>query len=148
MILIRNTQRKIKINIKEITSNIKKMLVVIDYSDFDIGVWFTTNKTIRSYNKKYRKKDSATDILSFPYHPNLKPGKRVKILHSEDKNLGDIIISLEFVKKCVEIKKCSFNEYLKILLAHGVAHLLGYDHQLEKDFVVMKKIEQQLLAAL
>ena len=69
----------IKINVKKIESNIFLMLDFLDYNDFDIGVWFTTNRTIRSYNKTYRKKDKPTDILSFPYHTTLKPGEKIKI---------------------------------------------------------------------
>ena len=98
VIRIKNTQRKIKIDTKKIESDIQRMLDIAGYSDFDIGVWFTTNKTIRAYNKKYRQKDKPTDILSFPYHTSLKPGDAIQVKDPEDKNLGDIIISLEFAK--------------------------------------------------
>ena len=56
MITIKNTQRKIKISVSQIKKNLEKMLDVAGYPDFDIGIWFTTDKTIRAYNKKYRKK--------------------------------------------------------------------------------------------
>ena len=56
---------------------------------------------------------------------------------SEDKNLGDIIICLDCATLGVDI-----------LLAHGIAHLLGYDHKTDKAYKVMQKKEQQLLAAL
>ena len=100
-ILIKNQQRKIPIKTKFVKSKIKKILQHLELQDFAIGIWFTTNKTIKKYNNKYRKKNKATDILSFPYHPDLKPEETIKIDHSEDKNLGDIIISVERVKKDV-----------------------------------------------
>jgi len=146
MIAIRNTQRNIKINQKHIEQQAQAMLAALNYADFDLGIWFTTNKTIQHYNKTYRNKDKPTDILSFPFHPTLKPGQRIKITSPEDKNLGDLIISLEFVKKDAPIRwNRSFDEHLKILLAHGIAHLLGYDHETDEEFAIMQKVEKKLL---
>ena len=75
MILIKNSQRKIKINQKRLKSNAQKILDVLGYGDYDLGIWLTTNKTIQKYNKTYRDKNKPTNILSFPYYPNLKPGE-------------------------------------------------------------------------
>jgi len=47
MITIKNRQRKIKIDIRRVTASIQKMLAVAGYSDFDIGIWFTTDATIK-----------------------------------------------------------------------------------------------------
>ena len=107
---------------------LQKMLDSAGYPDFDLGVWLTTNATIRSYNKKYRKKDKPTDILSFSYHPKLKPGQKIVVSEPEDKNLGDLIISLEFAIADASNWDRSFKEHLHALCAHGIAHLLGYDH--------------------
>ena len=121
------------------------MIKAIGYDGFDIGVLLTTNKSIRTYNRDYRDKDKPTDILSFPYHTELKPGEQIKVIHEEDKNLGDIIISLEYViKKAHELER-TFDEHLIILLAHGVAHLLNYDHITDEDYVIMQKVEDSLL---
>lgn len=145
MILIKNSQRKYKINVNQIKTKIQKMLVALDYSDFDITVWFTTNKTIRYYNKTYRHKDKPTDILSFPYHEYLKAGQRIEAKSEEDKNLGDLIISLEYLEKDAPKWNQTFLERLDILLAHGFAHLLNYDHQTEDEYKQMQKIENKLL---
>src|SRR3989338_7121469 len=118
MIFIKNTQHKIKINIKALKTIIKKMLVIAGYKDFYINIWFTTNSTIKKYNKKYRNKNKATDILSFPFH-NIKAGKQIKIKYPEDKNLGDLIISLEHIKKDALKLNQSFDQRIEILLAHG-----------------------------
>ena len=77
MILIKNTQKKIKIDINHIKKDVQTILNLLGYPDFDIGIWFTTNPTIRKYNKEYREKDKATDVLSFPYHETLKPGEKI-----------------------------------------------------------------------
>jgi rRNA maturation RNase YbeY len=152
MITIKNRVRKIKLNTSHVKKNIAKMLDLAGYPDFDIGVWFTTNKTIQQYNQKYRKKDKPTDILSFPYHTDtgggapLKPGEKITILEPEDKNLGDLIISLEYAQNDARAQNRSLMEHVNILLAHGICHLLGYDHQTESEYRQMKKKEGHLLA--
>ena len=173
MIKIINRQRKIKIDTKKIKSNIQKILNFLGYNDFDIGVLFTTNQTIRKYNKKYRGKDESTDILSFSYYTSLKPNQKIKIKNPEDKNLGDIIISLERVmsdsrlcrgfggqaKKTVDrpelvegsnrtIVLSKFKEHLNLILVHGIAHLLGHDHKTEKQYKIMRQFENKLLGVI
>jgi probable rRNA maturation factor len=148
MILIKNSQKKNLIGAQKIEKDAKKLLEFLGYKDFDLGILLTTNATIRKYNKQYRKKDKATDILSFPYHTELKAGQKVLAKNPEDKNLGDIIISVEFANKDAQAEGKPLSEHLKVLLVHGIAHLLGYDHETEKDFVVMDKLEQKLLKIL
>ena len=145
MIKIINRQKKIKIDTKKIKSNIQRILSFLGYSDFDIGILFTTNKTIKKYNKKYRGKDQPTDILSFPYHTNLKPGQKIKVKNPEDKNLGDIIISLERVMSDSNEENRSFKDHLSLILAHGITHLLGHDHKTEKQYKAMRQFETKLL---
>ena len=74
MIYIKNTQRVVKLDIKKIKRDIEHILELVRYSDFDVSVWFTTNKTIQTYNRDYRGKDKPTDVISFPYHTEAKPG--------------------------------------------------------------------------
>ena len=148
MIFIKNTQRKIKINTNQLKKNAQTILDALNYSDFDVGIWLTTNKTIQKYNRQYRKKDKPTDILSFAYHPDLKPGEQIKPKTEEDKNLGDLIIALEYVQKDAPRWGQTFNERMRVLLVHGICHLLGYDHETDKEYKVMHKKEQFLLEKL
>lgn len=146
MILIKNRQHKIPINIKLLQHALERMLAHLDYKDFDIGILLTTNKSIRAYNKKFRHKDKPTDILSFPFYPNLKPGKKIIAQNPDDKNLGDIIISLEYAQQDANKNwNRSLAEHLVILLAHGISHLIGYDHQTDAQDTNMKKQEKTLL---
>ncbi len=145
MIHIKNSQRKIAINADQLTADLQIILDALNYSDFDISVLITTNKTIREYNRDYRKKDKATDILSFPYHPALVAGKRIKVKHEEDKNLGDLIISAEYVTKAAQELNVTFEARMKTLLVHGVCHLLGYDHIIDSDWRSMRAKEAFLL---
>lgn len=148
MIVIRNTQRKIKIDKAKIAKEAQDILDIIKYPDFDLGIWFTSNKTIREYNAQYRNKDKATDVLSFSYHPNIKPGQKIKALEEEDKNLGDLILAPEYIlKQCKELK-VDFEPRLTILLIHGICHLLGYDHILDQEFRQMRAKEVFILKKL
>lgn len=145
MILIKNRQRTIPVDTDKLKQNIQTILDHLQYTDFDIGVLLTTNATIHRYNKLYRDKDKPTDILSFPYHATLKAGKRIQVKSEDDKNLGDLIISLEYVKKDAQKKGEVFEDRFNMLLVHGICHLLGYDHIEDKDYNQMKKKETKLL---
>jgi rRNA maturation RNase YbeY len=149
MILIKNKQRKIKVDIKKLHAQAEKMLGVLGYPDFDLSITLTTNQTIRKFNKNFRHKDKATDILSFPFHPDLQPGQKIRIKSEEDKNLGDIIISLEYAQKDAGKNwNRTFEHHLTALLAHGLAHLIGHDHNTDKEFKDMLKAEKMLLNAI
>jgi rRNA maturation RNase YbeY len=143
MVLIKNKLQKIKLNTKKLQKHAEKILKALKYDDFDIGILITTNKTIQKFNQKFRSKNKPTDILSFPYHTKLKPGKKITPNKEDDRNLGDIIISPEFILK--ENQKQSLEKKLNILLAHGIAHLLGYNHKTQKSYVEMQKFEKKLL---
>ncbi len=149
MITIRNTQRRIDINKAALQRAAETMLKSLGYSNFDLGIWLTTNATIRQYNKTYRHKDKATDILSFPYHTDLKAGQKIVVKNPEDANIGDILISIEYVlKDAAKRWDRYFDDHMLVLLAHGIAHLLNYDHETDEDFAVMQKVEKKLLKAI
>lgn len=145
MISITNRTRSIKVSEEKIRADAQAMLEVLKYGDCDLGILLTTNKTIRTYNREYRHKDKATDILSFPFHPELKAGERITFHSDDDKNLGDLIISLEYVVGKAPEWGRTFDEHMTALLAHGISHLLGYDHIIDKDYDAMHKVEKKLL---
>ena len=96
----------------------------------------SNNKNIKKLNKKFRKKNKPTDILSFPFQKN--PKIRNKSY------LGDIMISYNFIDKPKNQKKFLFeNRVIKIFI-HGFLHLLGFDHNKLKDYKKMLKEEQKI----
>lgn len=148
MILIKNQQRKIAIDLKKLKTDAQQILAALKYDDFDLGILVTTNATIRKYNRDYRHKDKPTDILSFPAHPALQAGKRIKVRSDDDKNLGDLIISAEYVVKDADKLNVTLAERLEVLLVHGICHLLGYDHIEDADWRRMRAKEAILLKKL
>lgn len=148
MILIKNQQRKIAIDLKKLKTDAQQILAALKYADFDLGILVTTNATIRKYNRDFRHKDKPTDILSFPAHPALQAGKRIKVRSDDDKNLGDLIISAEYVVKDADKLNVTLAERLEVLLVHGICHLLGYDHIEDADWRRMRAKEAILLKKL
>ena len=145
MILIKNTQEKIHVDTKKLHDDAQKVLDLLGYSDFDLGIWLATNHEIHEYNKTYRDKDKPTDILSFPYHSEIKAGEQIEPQTDDDKNVGDIIIAPEYVKRDLPRWDTTFEKRMQILLVHGICHLLGYDHIKDEDYEIMKKQEELLL---
>lgn len=148
MISIKNRQRKIPVDLDMLERQAQKILEIVGCPDFDLGILLTNNKTIRYYNRTYRNKDKATDILSFSYHSDIEAGKKIHVLSDEDKNLGDLIISLEYVVGEAKKYNVTLEERLRILLVHGVCHLLGYDHEDDDDWRRMRAKEAYILKKL
>lgn len=148
MITIRNTQRKISIDVEKLHQDAQVILNALRYHDYDLGIWLASDIRIRTYNRDYRNKDKVTDILSFPYHTELKAGERIVPRSPEDRNLGDLIIAPNYVHHDLARWNQSFEKRMQVLLVHGICHLLGYDHIKDEDYKVMKRKEVTLLKKL
>ena len=119
------------------------------FKDYKKNIIFCTlllsgNKEIKKLNKKFRKKNKSTDVLSFPFYK--KKDLKAKLKNEKEIYLGDIIINLNKIKnkKNKKMFKLEFNK----LWIHGLVHLFGYDHKKDKDFSKMIKIEKKFLSYL
>tara|TARA_B100000287_G_scaffold429458_1_gene482844 strand:+ start:779 stop:1249 length:471 start_codon:yes stop_codon:yes gene_type:complete len=109
-----------------------------NYRKVYISVLLTNNNKIKSLNKKFRKKNKPTDILSFPSYSKKNLAKNLK---NKKFYLGDIAIShQEFSKNNKNNYK---NGFIKIFI-HGFLHLLNFDHKSDKDFKRMNSIENKI----
>ena len=109
-------------------------------------ITFTTPEEIRKINKKYRKIDKATDVLSFPMFEKDELDEKIKSgdFPYEDV-LGDVIISIEKVREQAKEYGHSFERELSYMLVHGFYHLMGYDHIEEEDKKIMRPKEEKIL---
>jgi len=148
MVLIKNEQNSREVNTTQLQKDAQALLELLDYADFDLGILLATDEEIHELNKKFRHKDKPTDILSFPFFPHLKAGQRIEVASEDEKNLGDIVIAPNYVYTTLDQWDTSFDERMRVLLVHGICHLLGYDHIKDEDYEVMKKQEEFLLNAL
>jgi probable rRNA maturation factor len=99
------------------------------------------NKEIKLLNKKFRKKNKATDVLSFPFQT--KSELKNKLKKEKEIYLGDIIINLNKIKSKKILK--NFKIEFDRLWIHGLVHLFGYDHKKEKDFLKMSRVEKNYI---
>lgn len=125
----------------------QKALDALEYGDFDLGILLTTNATIKKYNAEFRNKDKATDVLSFPFH-HIPAGTKIKPLSDDEKNLGDMIISIQYVQGAAKKLGTTFEKRMNRMLIHSLCHLLGYDHIQDDEFAVMIKKEKALAKAI
>jgi probable rRNA maturation factor len=100
-----------------------------------VNVLVTHNAEMRSLNRRFRAKDAATDVLSFPAVPGL-PGKLA----------GDLAISGDLAAENAKQLGHTLEDEIKILILHGALHLAGYDH--ETDNGKMARKEAQLRVGL
>lgn len=109
-----------------------------------VTVLLTDNEGIREINRDYRNIDSATDVLSFPAIDNFLEN-RGDADSVRDCFLGDIAISLERAKEQAKSFGHSFKREIAFLTAHGMLHLLGYDHMTPDDEEKMFGLQKQIL---
>ena len=97
-------------------------------SEVEVSVLFCGDRKMRTLNRHYRKKDSATDVLAFPAET---PGL-----------LGDIVISIPYASRQARRRGEPASREIDRLLLHGLLHLSGYDH--ETDEGEMEALEKRL----
>ena len=101
-----------------------------------LTILLSDNKNIKKLNKKFRNKNKATDVLSFPSE------KKINIKKSP--YIGDIVFSYEYMNKPKTLSTLEFKNKLAKIFIHGFLHLLGYNHIKLKDFKVMLIEEEKI----
>ena len=110
-----------------------------------VNVILTTPEDIRKFNKEYRNIDKETDVLSFPMFEK-EELENMKLNHIEV--LGDIVISIEQVKKQAIEYEHSFEREFAYMVVHGFCHIIGYDHIEEEDKKKIRQEEEKILGIL
>jgi probable rRNA maturation factor len=127
--LLINRQRSIRADWTAVRSFLDELRSRVAKRPFTICL--VSDRSIRRYNKQYRHKDQATDVLSFPAGNGSGPLEY----------LGDILISVETARCSAARFRLALQEEIKILSLHGVLHLMGYDH--ETDHGRMTRAERR-----
>ena len=111
-----------------------------------VSVCLVTGRAIAGWNRAYRGKPRPTDVLSFPANQRRKPERRpLSALRNGDRPrgyLGDVAIAPAVALRNAREAGRSLDEELRVLVLHGVLHLLGYDH--EADGGEMERVETRL----
>jgi probable rRNA maturation factor len=112
------------------------MLAHLGLGAVELSIALVDDATIRALNRTYRNKDKPTDVLAFPLH---EPG--------QDGLLGDVIVSVETARRQAARRRRPLLAELTMLLAHGLLHLVGYDHQTDAQEREMTARTRDLEAA-
>ena len=100
----------------------------------------SNNKKIKYLNRKFRKKNKHTDVLSFPFEQKKRNLKEIY--------LGDIIISFNYMNKPKNLNSKEFKQKTIKIFIHGFLHLIGYDHIKEKDYNKMFNMEKKIFKSI
>ncbi len=140
---IENRQRAVRVELRSLEEFLENVLSHLRLANGCVSVRLIDNREMLRLNRTYRKKPKTTDVLSFPAEklstPRSQPA-RLRLL--PEKYLGDIAISPVVARRNAAALDRSLSDELRILILHGVLHLLGYDH--ESDRGQMDRIENRL----
>ena len=107
-------------------------------SEGEASIMLCDDARIRELNRDFRKKDSATNVLSFPSNE----------MHNGVRFYGDVALAFETLVREAREEGKRVDAHLTHLTAHGVLHLLGFDHENEEDAEKMESAETKILAKL
>ncbi len=122
------------------------MLSYLDLERSELSILLANDQLIRRINREHRDKDRTTDVLSFPQNEFTRPlvveggGGGLGLL-------GDVIISLDTAQRQAASRKRPLLEEVRFLLAHGLLHLLGYDHDTAEKKKEMSRETRRLVRA-
>jgi probable rRNA maturation factor len=102
----------------------------------DVTILLADDQTVKDLNARFRGKDAPTNVLSFPAPATARP------------HLGDLVLAYGVCEREAAAQGKQLSDHLTHLTAHGVLHLLGYDHETDADAEVMEGLERSILAGL
>jgi probable rRNA maturation factor len=121
-----------------------KMLAALDLRGAELSVALVDDATIHALNRDYRQKDKPTDVLAFAMEegeplPGANGARDVRQSLPRDggrqlpRVLGDVIVSIDTARKQAQRRRRPLLDEITMLLAHGLLHLLGFDHQTDEE---------------
>lgn len=132
--------RSVPLRVAEVRRRAERMLAAAEQHDAELSVLLCDDGTIWDLNGTYRGKDRPTDVLAFP----LREGPHVEMAGSM---LGDVVISVDTARRQAREQGRTLSEEISFLLAHGILHLLGYDHRDRAEERRMNALADGLRAA-
>ena len=128
---------------KELENKLNKAFLLIcneeEISNSSVNLKILTNTDIQKLNKKYRKINNPTNVLSFTNED---------ISKSITGDLGDIAISYEYLQKESYQQNKKFDDHIIHMLIHAVYHILGFDHKNDETAKLMESKEIKILKKL
>jgi len=134
-VTVLNRQRGHGVNCAELAEFVRRLNAAAPAERADsLAVCLVSDRKMRELNRRYRGKDSATDVLAFP--------AGAAVHEEEARHLGDIVISVTTAERQAVEARHPLRRELQLLALHGYLHLLGYDH--ERDDGTMLRVQDRL----
>jgi len=141
--MIHNRQKKVRLAVPSLERFLARIRVAAGIPRAEFSIAFVSDAEIARWNKRYRRKSGPTDVLSFPAAPRPRSQAPRRISAAAARGfLGDIAIAPETARRYAKKNGRTLESELRILMLHGVLHLMGYDH--ESDTGQMNRIENKL----
>lgn len=131
----------VDVPVDAVRADATRLLERVDFAHGELSLVLCDDGFIHALNRAWRHVDAPTDVLSFAMHE----GEDAD-LHGE--LLGDIVISLDTAARQAAEHAHPVEREVRVLLVHGLLHLLGYDHQDPDDAAEMASAEGRLLTFL
>lgn len=144
--MVLNRQRRVAVRVNDLEQFLARARRALGLAPDSLTVCLVTNAEIARWNRTYRGKAVPTDVLSFPTEARSAPGGKPRKSAGDQAYLGDIAIAPAVARENADRLGRSFENEMRILILHGMLHLMGYDH--ETDTGQMECREQQLRCAL
>ena len=137
--IIQNTRKIVEFYLDQLTDI--SCLEGFDFDTLTFDILFCDSKKTHQINKEYREKDYPADIITFAIFAD----DDAKFVLDNDINLGEIIIALDKVSEEAKKHDVTDRYELYFLIAHGILHLLGFDHQSEEDYNFVVEVQKKAL---
>ena len=134
--------KKIKNPKKYFSKKLKKISEIVKFfkdKNIIFTILLTNSLNMKKLNKKFRKRNKSTDVLSFPTFSL----KNLKLIKEKKIYIGDIATSYEIINS--RSKNNNFILEFDKVWVHGLLHLVGYNHTRDKDHFKMNKVEKRIL---
>ena len=123
--------------LSNISNDIEEFIAYFSVEKIDVEVSFCTAEQIKDLNYQFRKKDSETNVLSFPAESSM---------GIQNACCGEVIICFEVLNNEAKESSKNITNHFKHLLIHSLLHLLGYEHDKENDAILMESEEINFLS--
>lgn len=144
--MILNQQHEVRVARRPLESFLRRVKRELGLKQSGVTICLVSDKAMARLNQDFRKKKGPTDVLSFPAVVRSRPARlrrKPNAAHfAKHDYLGDIAISPATARRYAKNNGRHLASELRVLILHGVLHLLGYDH--ETDRGEMDEIEQRL----
>jgi len=138
VIYYRNDVRRSGVDGRALVAVARRLMAEVDEREAALSLSLVRDSVIRDLNRRYRGRDAATDVLSFP----LDGGPE------RERSLGDVVISVETARRQAAEYDAPLQREIYRLLIHGLLHLKGHDHHEPAERRTMEREERRLAAAI